>query len=616
VEEPEVAQMKHRLAAVILAVAPVFMAPGLQAAADVPPAALRAEMEKRWDDALREYERVLRREPSRADLWLRVADIHAVRKDAARAADALGKAAHLRPDDAALQARLSQANAMADRPAGALAAIRRALELDPENREYLKAQAELAAWNGELALAVESYRRLAEADTRLLKPLARMQARGGDLDAAVKTYGRYQNAHPEDTGALLDYAEVEGYRGNFSKMRHLLERYRARAGETESWRRAMISYQLRSGRPASALAGVDELRGPSTDDYELSLARTLALHESRRPAEALTELETTRRLGPDRPETRGAALQVQTPLRPYAGIGADYYTDHTGIALSHVFVKGASDGTYPLRASFEAGHRHVMADAASGFQTTTGARSATVQDARLGIRSQLTPDLALELGGGVAHFEGNSVNRSLYHAGLDFWTGERLHWTLSSRRVPLAVSPLALERNMYRDEHRLTMVWQPGDSAVIDLRGGWFDYSDGNRHAELELAPRYAAVRTQHHNLDIGLYGQWLGYSDDFSNGYYDPEDFRRYWVTTHYYWKGGENYGFGAVLGLGPERDRALDANYRLGGNLYLGGIIGVYSDWQLRGHAGYGGRLDSAQYSTGTPQGYSVGLELIRRF
>src|SRR5262249_32966083 len=73
----------------------------LREAADLrtnPPAAVRAEMEKRWGDAEGMYREALKKEPNRADLLRRLADVLAVQNKRLEAAQALGHAADLQPE--------------------------------------------------------------------------------------------------------------------------------------------------------------------------------------------------------------------------------------------------------------------------------------------------------------------------------------------------------------------------------------------------------------------------------------------------------------------------------------------------------------------------------------
>jgi predicted Zn-dependent protease len=74
-----------------------------------PDPALAAEAAGRWEEALVLHRTALARDPLRADLWVRVADIASHLDRPTEALDALRAATGARPDDAALHARLAQA---------------------------------------------------------------------------------------------------------------------------------------------------------------------------------------------------------------------------------------------------------------------------------------------------------------------------------------------------------------------------------------------------------------------------------------------------------------------------------------------------------------------------
>src|SRR5512143_3618214 len=131
------------------------------AAPPVPDDGLRAEMQGRWADAVSIYRQALEANPAQAYLWERIADIDATQlKDPARAADALREALKYAPTDARLHHKLSQALAAAQQGPAALAAINRAVELEPHNATYLRARGELATWAGDYALALDSFDRV------------------------------------------------------------------------------------------------------------------------------------------------------------------------------------------------------------------------------------------------------------------------------------------------------------------------------------------------------------------------------------------------------------------------------------------------------------------------
>ena len=111
---------------------------------DLPGAALVAEGEGRWDDAIRIYREAVAQSPSRADLWLRIADIEAAQGEAAAALHALEVATRLEPSDATVWARLSAAYSAANRPDAAIEKRQqhKATPLRPRDSERLPARAQ------------------------------------------------------------------------------------------------------------------------------------------------------------------------------------------------------------------------------------------------------------------------------------------------------------------------------------------------------------------------------------------------------------------------------------------------------------------------------------------
>jgi tetratricopeptide (TPR) repeat protein len=110
----------------------------------------------------------------------------------------------LSPDAAA--ARLGEALIAAGRTAEAVATIRRAISLNPENKDYseLLAQAFEAAGNNESA--VSELQRMIAADptnTSLPRLLARVQARMGRIDEAVATIRAAMSKQPQEEQRLL-----------------------------------------------------------------------------------------------------------------------------------------------------------------------------------------------------------------------------------------------------------------------------------------------------------------------------------------------------------------------------------------------------------------------------
>ena len=229
------------------------------AAQSVPDAGLRAEMQGQWTDAVAVYQRALAANPAQANLWERIADIRATRlKDPDGAAEALREAVKHAPMDARLHYKLSQAYAAIQKGPGALAAIARAVELEPDNLTYLRARGEVATWTGYYAVAADSFERVLAAaphDADALLGLARAHSRSGKKDTAVANYRAYLELRPQDKDVMLETMELEAERGNTRAVQEYDALYRQRFGTSkEYWLRMADIYALGNNDAASSAA--------------------------------------------------------------------------------------------------------------------------------------------------------------------------------------------------------------------------------------------------------------------------------------------------------------------------------------------------------------------------
>lgn len=172
---------------------------------------LKAEVEGDWEKAITIYKSLLKKEPKRSDLWLRIADIewHLGNRD--KAAEALKTATKISPDDPFLHFRLSKAYSSLNKPELALDEIEKAVALDPKNKEYLEARAIVAGWIGKHEIASDSYKRILAItpdEKDALINLARSQVRSGAYAAAEKTFKAYAKKYPKDSDISKDLEET------------------------------------------------------------------------------------------------------------------------------------------------------------------------------------------------------------------------------------------------------------------------------------------------------------------------------------------------------------------------------------------------------------------------
>ncbi|MBI5460555.1 MAG: tetratricopeptide repeat protein [Gammaproteobacteria bacterium] len=589
-------------------------APPTLAAPPIPDAGLRAEMQDQWADAVAIYEQALQTNPAQAPLWERIADIRATRlNDPAGAAQALSEAVKHAPNDARLHAKLSQTHAVAQQAPAALVAIDRAVELDPDNATYLRARGEIAAWNGNHAVALDSYRRLLviapnDADARL--GIARINHWRGDLAESERAYHTYLLQRPDAEAAWMEYIAVVTELGDYARALDMLEAHVRRFGDSSAARMQTARVLSWAQRPTRALALVESLDPTLRDDYALGYTRTVALHYAHRPREALASLADVAHLRPDSPESTDLARFVRTPLRSSATLGFTYVAGSDDVCVRRFGARGEYV-INPETRLFGGGDRQWLhADTGSGFEKPDGGTAFGYNRAWLGIQHRLSP--ALSLDGQVGNGSGEGDGRFIYQLGADIQPVDALALRLSRRQDLHTVSPRAAALGIERRANTLDATWTPDLRYTVASRFAYDTFSDDNDRWEAQLAPRRAVLRTQRFNLDMGISGVWFGYDRDPGNGYYAPSRYQRYALTAFGYWKISDDDGVSVALGFGPYKDNTL-GGYRTGSDISAEGFFGIYRDWYLNVKAGvsdYGGG------DTGAYRSRLFEVNLTRRF
>jgi tetratricopeptide (TPR) repeat protein len=585
----------------------------VQAEEPVPDAGLRAEMAQRWEEAIRVYEGVLREQPQRADLWVRISDIQARQGRPQDAVLSLLKAIDLRPDDAALYFKLSQAHAANSQPQAALSACNRALELAPENIEYLRARAQLANWAGEDELARQTYQeilRLVPADAEAKVGLARSRAWSGALDQAAADYRAYLAEHPQEAQMWVEYARVEMWRGDSAAAEAALGRYRELSGADQEYLGQRARLLAWAGRPTEALAIVEPLLAAAPDDYELNYTRTVALGNGRRPREAVESLAVLERLRPGSEDTREIGRIVRTPLRSGATLGFGYSDDSDDVRIMDTTLEATLVLSPETRLHAGGLYQQLRGRTGDGLDTVDG--DGQIKDGRLwlGADHRFNPAVALDGRFGYGEIEGEN-DFWLYRLGLELHPRDTVRLRLLRERDLFAVSARAVSVGVKRNANRLQLQWQPDLRWFVEATGDWSTFSDDNRRWELVLAPRRAVLRTERFNLDLGVATWWFGFDKDLDHGYYDPGTYQRHALTGFGYWKLGTDDGIGVMVGLGVQKDEDM-SGYRFGEDVAVEGVFGLYRDWMLRFSLGWADR----DLQGGSYDGLSGHAALTRRF
>lgn len=191
----------------------------LALATEIPQDGLKAEMAGKWNDAAVVYENILKKEPTRTDLYVRLSNIYAKEKQFDKAADILKRAIELNPKQADLYVRLASVYAVLNEPERALIARNKTLELEPNNVTYLVAHARIANWLKKSDIAAESLKKalaLDPANEDLLLLLSQSSEWAQKNTEAISYYQKYLDQKPENLKIWLVLANLQALRGDLA----------------------------------------------------------------------------------------------------------------------------------------------------------------------------------------------------------------------------------------------------------------------------------------------------------------------------------------------------------------------------------------------------------------
>lgn len=584
------------------------------ASAEVPRAGLKAEMEGRWDDAAKVYEEIVSSDPSRLDLRLRLHDIYAELKDYARAQSSLEKALKYHPENASLYAKLSQVLTLDKQPEAALAAIQKAVALEPDNIEYLRAQATLANWTGDYELAVQSYNEIfaRDGDHQVLMQIALSNSWSGQLDLAAKSFKEYLAVYPDEKSVYPHYAKTEIWRGNYPEAEKILDAYVERFGDNEEMRKIRADLYARGEWPDASHSLYTPLLEKSPDDYMLNYTKTLALFYDQQPIEAIESLEKVKSIQPNSKDTMDLRKFVLTKYRSNIEGSGFYSQDNDDI--EHTIV--SLYGTYyvnPETSIYVGGeYDRLESKSSSAYINIDGTNSSSVTREGIGISHRINENIAVDLL--VGHEEGDYASSTFARAKARVDINDKNTLYLNYSKGYYMVSPRSASLGVQRVHTGALLEYRPTLSDTILVQGEYDLFSENNKRWGGLIAPRHAVVRRESWSMDLGVKAWLFGYEKNLNHGYYDPELFESYMATLHANYRFSQNNELFVMAGAGVIRDDTMNS-YRPGGNIDLIGTFGIYKDWQLQARTGY---MNNQRETWGGDyyDAYYVGLSIIRRF
>ncbi|MCP5052818.1 MAG: hypothetical protein GY940_36960 [bacterium] len=560
--------------------------------AAVPEAGIKAEQQEKWETAVEIYRGVLSEQPGRVDLWRRIADIEAHLKHYEKAAEALKQESQLTPHNREVFFQLSRACAQADQPVKGLAAVERAVKLDRDNIQYLKARAQLANWVGKSKVAADSYYRLIKLlpeDAEMKLNLARADSWSGKLDRSAANYKKYLSGEwrQGNLEVLTEYIKVQTWRGNYASALELVEQYKRKGGDPAVYQRRKADILCRADRPRAGLKELEPLLQRDPDDYEMNTTRTIGYHYDHRPVEASGSLETLVRLRPHSKENRDMRKFVLTPQRHALPMGTRYYSDSIDISIFSAYLDAGVQLSDRVRVKGGYTRDLLKAPVQSAFNNINGEESVLHYKQWAGAEMRLSRGIQLD--GYVATEKTDQLSASFsYAVNTRFRLSDGVHLSLGRRLGYFLISPRAVSLEVKMTVNQLDFRWEPSLKHTIALHAQYSTLSDNNTLWQLIAAPRYSVARTMRLNLDVGIKGWWFGYERSPGNGYWAPRFFQSYMGTANGYLKLSGNNGVTFRAEAGLLKSSNMDRFY-FGYRLDAEGIFGVYRSLMLKLRAAY---------------------------
>lgn len=580
----------------------------------VPPEVIKAEQAKRYGEAARLIRGLLAAQPNRVDLWVRLSQVYAADKKGLLAAQALGKAADLAPANGKLQLQASEAYGAVDRPAEALRYVDRALAVSPNDLALHKRRVQVANWAGQYAEAEESLRFMIAAnpgDLTLQRDLARVLNWEGHIQEAAAMFEAYLAQQPTDPEALIELARIRIGQGDFDTGLALLERYRAAGGEELTYQHELSLMLAWGGRPYGALTIAEAGLARDPNDFTFHFARSVALNNGYETGLALQEADRLAQLRPNAPELVGLRRILDIAQRPYMqlDLGGHWESDNVSTQLVDLsyhqpiadgwwaFVGGHSDFTQAVRGS-------QFAPVGGGTTTDLGGGYVGAQ-ARLSFATLGT----LRVGGSQTT---NGRTTPTYQAAIDSRVSDELRVQLSNVRDFYPISPRSLSRGVTRMDSTAQLTFTPDLAWTVGLIAQEGELSHDNHGWRVYLAPRRAIIRTEDWNVDLGVTGNWYGYSrKPILDGYYSPSLYQYYAGTAYIYYKLSDESGLALNIAYGVNRDETIPS-YKFTQDYTAEATFGALSEWMLKLRAAY------TNHGANGPgfSAESVGMTLVKRF
>jgi len=449
------------------------------------------------------------------------------------------------------------------------------------------------------------------AQTAAEQPLdvqARALMWSGHIGAATRTMRDYVASHPTDPVAVLDLARYLTWAGDYAGAKRVLDTHPdvARSAEGQVVRAAVLAWagRIRAAQQVNAAALAAD-PGGLLPNY----TQAVALRESLRPRAALPYVEAVKRAKPDSKDARDLERAVRIHTDSFVALDYRHGSDSEDLVRSQPTLRAELAQGDALRWTLDLGRWDYRAPLDSPFASVTGQRSTLETRGLFGVR--YAPSLYTQLSAAVGQSSLPGDSLTLWRVGLDQHFSDSFRLDLLADHDRLDISPRSLSLGLDRTGIAGHAQWTPDFNWTGDLWLRRDHYSDGNSSVDWDAALRRAVIRRPHFMLDLGATVQHLSFDENPGDGYYAPNDYRRYALTVNSYVGFNDDVGLSLQAGLGRQRDETF-TSWRRANDINASLVIGIFSLWQLNLSAGYSQRV----LNTGAFEGHFWGATLTRRF
>lgn len=487
-------------------------------------------------------------------------------------------------NDPKLYLNAAQAYSELKQPNQAFLMIQQAVCLAPDNIEYLTMRAELANELSKPAIAVESYIRILgikPCDRHAMLGLAQSYSAQNRLTDSANAYFDYLTLYPDDKDAWIAYAYIRDWMGDSRDALRILRIYRCFFGCTFDYLATKARVLAEAERPTPACCIIRPLLRQKPDDSGLVHTKVVAYYYNNQPVEMFRTLCRLRVLTKNDQETKDLSDFVSVPYKSNVNIDLYHSKDTDSVEIDHATVTGQIFLDPLTRILLMLKEEPLSANPGSGLAPIQGGREVIISEQTIGINKQVTPKIDLEAAIGNAHVT-HGLNSFVYHAAANFKPRDGLYINFWEARDYYDVSARTVSLNITQQLNQVTINWEPCIQRYLTVQSSYSTFSDTNTMWFLDMSPKAGVYRGETLDVDLGVNGQWFGFSEQPDNGYYDPTFYQYYAATVNGYIKQSTNIGYGFSLALGQQRDETFHS-FKFAGDVGVVGYFGIYKDWML---------------------------------